>query len=210
MTKKFTKKITGLALALVCCTSTITPLTAQAATPSSGTSSNFNITSSNGTLYIDGTEYYSSAQAAFKSDCPNTVTTLKHSGSGGHFGWYLTSTKNYSTAYDRDRFICKSSGVTSYKQKVSSETTAQITGSTKFDFKSVAQASMSITIGTKWGKTKELEIAPKKGLTYDLESYLIAKKRNYQYDDATHNKTYYAASHDKVRAVIKAASYKNK
>ena len=209
-TKKMTKKITGLALALACCTSTITPLTAQAATPSTGTSSNFNITSSNGTLYIDGTEYYSSAQAAFVSDCPNAVTILKHSGGGGHFGWYLINTKNYCTAYDRDRYICKASGVKSYTQSVSSETTAQLTGSIKFGFENVAQASMSVAVGTKWGKEKTLKIKPAKGYTYDLESYLVVKKRKYQYDDTAHNRTYYAASHDKVRAVVKTDCYKNK
>lgn len=169
------------------------------------------MTNSNGTLYIDGIEYYSSAWEAFASDCPNVVTILSdHSSGGGHFGWYLISTKNYSTAYDRDRYICKTSGVKSCTQSVSSETTAQLTGSIKFGFEEVDEASMSVAVGTKWGKEKTIKIEPKKGYTYDLESYLVVKKRKYGYDDTAKNKIYYAASHDKVRAVVEASCFKNK
>ena len=177
----------------------------QAATPKTTVSSNFNITDSNGNISIDGMEYFTTAQQAFSADGSKAEISNNSSGmyfGEGHSDWKLIKTKKYTTAYDREDLVVKAKGLSSHKMSVTTETTVKLTGSTKFNFAEVAEASLSCEVGTTWGKTKEETIKkPKKCYRYILEGYCVVKKRKYECIDYDNNKRLTAASHDKVKAV---------
>lgn len=167
---------------------------------------NYTITKGrDGTIYLDGTPYYTSAENATEAMEAevNSISAKKKNAPKNK--WYLIKSSKYNTSYDRDRFLVYSKGLSSFKLSVTSKTTVKLTGSTKFNFQSVAEVALSLSVGTEWGKTITRVVKdPEKGYKYCLDSYCKVLERFYQYNEDTTGwfgrkikNTYKAQSHDK-------------
>jgi hypothetical protein len=163
----------------------------------------------NGVTHLDGIPYYSekdlknldkmqkekSGKEEKREQKKSDITTQ------GVNSWTQTSSSTYYTGQDRDRMNFETDTPPAVVTlKTYSQTTASITGSTSFDFASVAQASMSVSIGTTWGKEYTYTINPKPWYVYELKSACRVTQRDYEYEDTSWwsgSDYYYASSHDK-------------
>ncbi|MCT4688974.1 hypothetical protein [Vallitalea sp.] len=171
-----------------------------------------------GQLYVDGLPYYetvknNSQESKFVPFSKNR--SILRSNRGGYITpnaiyatnkWskslenYDDSKTYYNTSYDRDFVNVKNDGLDSFTLKTSSYTKTKITGSTKFSFKSIVEASFSVELGQQWGdEFTQVVKNPIKNRKYILESYCIVEETEYIYphDGAYGISVYYAATHDK-------------
>ncbi|KRE45520.1 hypothetical protein [Paenibacillus sp. Soil522] len=116
----------------------------------------------------------------------------------GWNSWTQTGSSYYYTGHDWHRMNFYGTVPTSVVLETSSFTNASITGSAEYNFATVAQASMSITIGKEWGKKVTYTVVPQKYYSYELKSANKVLQRNYEYthDGLFSNPIYYASSHD--------------
>lgn len=113
--------------------------------------------------------------------------------------WTQTGTSYYYTSYDYDHWNNLSSSAPKWKLSTTSTTTVQLTGSTEYNFAEIAKASLSLAVGTSWGRTYEVEFTAQPWYEYELKSACKVLQRDYEYthDGWFSNPTYYASSHDK-------------
>lgn len=157
--------------------------------------------------YIDGILYedenYLEKENMFNSLLKNNMHMYSSRGAT-YDEWINYKTTYVYTKQETDTFNCYNDAPASYTLSVKTEAEAKITGSTKFGFKEIAEASLSIELGEKWGKEYTVVIHPKKETSYHLKAACKNKKRYYEYVDEywtiTGNKyrTYKAYSYDKV------------
>ncbi len=107
----------------------------------------------------------------------------------------------YLTSYDKDEIYIHSPGAQNFILKTSSFTTSQVTGSLKFGFEDYVEASMSVSVGTQWGKEFTFTVSnPVARTKYLLESNCEVKQTDYIYFESKlfggYN-THTSATHDK-------------
>ncbi|GEM_PF-3582158 len=143
----------------------------------------FKIENRDGQIYLDGLPYFSSKDSEKVN--PNNNDLIIPFGLYPTDKWCVSTDdppSYYNTAYDRDYVHVKNSGLGEFTLETTSETTAKITGSLKFNFADIAEANMTIEAGKTWGKTfTQKVINPIKGRTYQLESYCKVLQTNYLY-----------------------------
>jgi len=105
-------------------------------------------------------------------------------------------------SYDRDSFINNSDNLSmDVKLVTSSFTEYSISGSTKFGFENIAEASMSGSIGESWGKTYNVSVTVPPKTEAELVSACQVMKTQWIYPDSTGGEieNYYGYSYNKYK-----------
>ncbi|MFC3747298.1 hypothetical protein [Paenibacillus sp. GCM10012306] len=112
--------------------------------------------------------------------------------------WTKISESNFYTGHDWDRYNNNTSKAVSVTLKTTSSMTASISGSTKFGFKDVAEASMTATIGETYSKEFTQSVSVPGYYVTELKSAKKALEQNYKYTDTgiIWDTDYYASSLD--------------
>lgn len=161
-----------------------------------------------GKLYIDGIPYYTNQDIdEFSTSQLDSTKMLEKSSSpislNGINKWTLTGSSNYYTGHDYDRFNNNSSNTVKRTFSATSKMYGEISGSTKFNFAKVAEASMTLKVGQEYEKTTSIEYSVKPWHVAELKSACKGIKRDYAYTDTglIWDTTYYASSYDNNRGV---------
>jgi len=112
--------------------------------------------------------------------------------------WTKISESNFYTGHDWDRYNNNTGKAVPVTLKTTSSMTASISGSTKFGFKSVAEASMTATIGQTYTKEFTQSVTVPAYYVTELKSAKKALEQNYKYTDkgVLWDTDYYASSLD--------------
>ncbi|OAX45943.1 hypothetical protein gpAD87_25975 [Paenibacillus sp. AD87] len=143
----------------------------------------------NGQKYIDGLPYYTQDDIK-KIDLEQTKRNIKVEklnedviSTMGINKWTLVSQSSYYTGHDYDTTNNYSKEPAKLSVSTTSSMTAELSGSTKFGFFSVAEVDMSMKVGATFSRTTNIEvIVPGYNVT-QLKTAVKAVQRNYMYTD---------------------------
>lgn len=108
-------------------------------------------------------------------------------------GWQQCGHANRHTGWDFDEELYYNDVPASVVLQTSSSSTVTLTGSMEYGFSAVAKGSLSLAVGTTWGKSYTVTINPKVYTEYILWSANTEYIRKYEYN----NYSLSAASYDK-------------
>lgn len=180
------KLVSSLSMVAVLAFSFVFPVYAE----SESVSTNFNEPDEqiiNNITYINGIEVIPNNYAEKRDAELKEVVIIPKSPNGislmGVNQWTKVSEANFYTGHDYDRHNNHTAKEVPVTLKTTSSMTASISGSTKFGFKAVAEASMTATIGQTYTKefTQQVDV-PAYWVT-ELKSAKKALEQNYRYTD---------------------------